>query len=124
MKRKTFNTLLVTLVLVIMATPLAIFAGTATGSAATGNGGQDCAKISKRGRDNTGALTVGEVRINGGDPLREGVDYKVRAGTNNSTRPVIEFTNPLPANANVSVRLGTGQAGTFTVVVELEKCKR
>ncbi len=121
MKRSSFIALM--LALLIAALPVNSLAGTASGSANTGAGGQTCAKVSKRGRDNTGAMTVGNVKLNGTD-LKLNVDYKIRAGTNGSTRPVIEFTNPLPANAQVVVELSTIQDGTFTVIVELEKCRR
>ena len=107
----------------IVVLPVNVLAGTASGSASTGNGGQDCAKISKSGRDDTGAMTVGKVILDG-KVLTVNVDYTVRAGTDGSTRPVIDFDKPLPGKGKVEVELSTIQPGTFTVVVKLEKCKR
>lgn len=124
MKNKIMRALLGAGLFILIAAPLDALAGTATGSSGTGaGGGQTCGKISKKSRDNTGAMTVGTVTLNG-TAMTLNVDYKVRAGTDKSTRPVIEFTNPLPANANVEVKLSTIEAGTFTVNLELEHCRR
>lgn len=124
MKKSVFGTVLIVGLLVLLATPLVVFAGTASGTANSGrSGGQTCGKISKSGRTDTGAMTVGSVTVDG-KILVKGTDYTVRAGTDNSTRPVIEFSNPLSANVKVEVSLSTIQAGTFTVNLALEHCKR
>ncbi len=99
--------------------PINVLAGTASGSAEA-KGGEDCAKISKKDRQNTGAMEVNTVTVNG-TPLTLGTDYTVE--NNNSTRPVIKFKNPLTAKANVEVTLKTGKPGTFDAVVTLTNCR-
>ncbi len=122
MRKSSFVLAFCLAVSVLVLVPLTVHAGTASATASSGRGGQNCGKISKKSRQNTGAMTVQGVKVNG-TSLVEGRDYKVRAGTNGSTRPVIEFTNPLPANANVAVSLDTILDGSFTVNLELTTCK-
>ncbi|GEM_PF-2713054 len=120
MKRIMNIALAATVLIILTATPVLAFTGTATASANSGRaGGQKVGKISKKDRTNTGAMTVGTVKVNG-HILVSGTDYNVRAGTDNSTRPVIDFTNPLGANAAVEISLTTAQDGTFTVDLKLE----
>jgi hypothetical protein len=118
MKRKSIS--IVLLVVLLVMAPVNVLAGTASASANSGaNGGQDCGKISKRSGQNTGAMTVGTVTVNG-RTLTKGQDYHVE--NDGSTRPVIKFTNPLPANAQVNVSLSTKLTGTFNVNLALTNC--
>ncbi len=120
LKKRLPLTLLFLGILALVASPVEVLAGSGSGSANSGRkGGQNCAKISKSTRADTGAMTVTEVKVNG-VVLVAGRDYSVRAGTSGSTRPVVDFTNPLAANVDVSVRVSTIKAGTFTVAVNLE----
>lgn len=120
LKNRVSITMLLVGLLAVMAAPVNVLAGSGSGSANSGaKGGQNCAKVSKSSRTDTGAMTVTEVKINGVVQVA-GRDYTVRAGTSGSTRPVIDFTHPLPANVDVSVRVNTVKAGTFTVDVKLE----
>ena len=123
MKKKFIGSVLLVGFFVLIFAPINVLAGTASASANAGRkGGQNCGKISKKSRQDTGAMTVTEVKVNG-TILTAGRDYNIKAGTSGSTRPIIEFTNPLAANADVSVTLDTVLAGTFTVNLELTTCK-
>ncbi len=119
--KKFINTALLLGLIVFVIGTINVLAGTASASATASNaGGEDCGKISKKKGQNTGAMTVGTVTVNGGPPLTLGTDYVVE--NNGSTRPVIKFTSPLPANANVNVTLSTKLGGRFDVILTLTKC--
>ncbi len=110
---RTFKIALMVMVLGLLVVQAA-WAGSANGSA-TAKGGENTAKISKHGRTNTGAMKVLRVKKNGRKVDPE--DYEVTG--NGSTRPKIDFVDPLAAGDTIDVTLSTGQAGTFTVDVTL-----
>ncbi|MEZ5347391.1 MAG: hypothetical protein R2681_17730 [Pyrinomonadaceae bacterium] len=122
-KKKLFSSVVSACALAILIIPASVFAGTATAEKNTGRGGQDCGKISKRSGQNTGGMTVKKVMV-GDDEYKEGTHYNIRRGTDGSTRPVIEFVNPLPANKDVKVTLDTkkGEDKTYEVNLELTDC--
>jgi hypothetical protein len=93
-------------------------AGTASASA-TAKAGDDCGEVSKKSGQNTGAMTVDSVTVNG-TTLKKDVDYTVE--NDGSTRPKIKFKNPLAKGDKVDVTLTTGKTGHFDVNLTLSDC--
>lgn len=117
MNRKSISIVLLIGLLTLVFAPVNVFAS-ATASA-DAKGGEDCGDIEKRSGQNTGALEVIEVKVNG-LPLEKGVDYTVE--NNKSTRPKIKFVNPLLNGDKVKVTLSTGKRGNWDVVLTLSDC--
>lgn len=111
------NMLLLGLFVFVMGTA-SVFAGTATATD-TASDGDDCGKISKQRNQTTGAMEVLKVEVNGVKLAKD--EYTVSG--NGSTRPKIEFTDPLNAGDTVKVTLRTKKSGRFTVNLELYKCR-
>lgn len=98
--------------------PTTVFAGTASASA-TAKAGDDCGQVSKKEGQNTGAMVVDKVSVNG-KTLTKGVDYTVE--NDKSTRPKIKFKNGLAKDDKVRVLLTTGKTGHFDVNLTLSDC--
>ena len=89
-------------------------------ASAVAKGGEDCGEISKQHDQNPGAMTVLSVTVNGGDPLKKGVDYTVT--NDGSSQPKINFTNALVAKDKVDVKLTTIKRRNFVVNLTLSDC--
>ena len=117
--RITGALLMVGVVVLALGVKEAFASGTATASATAAADGTNCGKISKPSGVDTGGMTVLEVKING----QLTTAYTVKAGTNDSTRPVITFSPALKKGDKVEVTLSTRHEGTYKVNLELEQKK-
>ena len=118
MKRNVIKNMLLLGLFVFVIGSISIYAGTATATA-TAEAGNKCGDISKKRNQNTGAMEVLDVEVNG-TPLRKAA-YIVT--NNGSTRPKIEFVTPLAAGDVVKVTLSTGKKGTYEVNLDLHNCR-
>ncbi len=118
MNKKSISIVLLVGLLVLAFTPINVLAGTASASA-TAKAGDDCGEIEKREGQNTGAMNIGMVKVNGKE-LKKGIDYTVE--NDGSTRPKIKFKTPLAKDDSVSVTLSTVKRGDFTVNLTLSNC--
>jgi hypothetical protein len=116
MKRKSIG--IVFLVGLLAFASINVLAGT-TSASATAKAGDDCGQISKKEGQNTGAMEVTSVKVNGKE-LTKGVDYTVE--NDKSTRPKIKFKKPLAKDDKVDVSLKTGLEVRDNVNLTLSDC--